>query len=297
VIAVRTVKVLVRRKEARRVTVFTNLRVGGVHHQIRLGNVRMTSAPFAFADADKARLFERLKEKWPGGLGTAKIRIDWHDADVKLASLVEKIRAGGGLVAAPPGRNRVMLNNPLSVDGDPLDEQAFTERLLAIRKSLARRAEILTASVSLPRGREYYSPDDLVADTIERVLRVRHRFQAGTDMLAWAGTIMRHRLIDHARRPAKYVLIGQAALDELPEDPSISEPASEWASISPQALRRAIKRLPPPHRKVFELRVLKKRSYGDIAASLGVAIGTVATRLLRARCRLREILVGSAAPP
>ena len=65
-----------------------------------------------------------------------------------------------------------------------------------------------------------------------------------------------------------------------------------WMRIDAQQLRAAVDRLEPEFREVFTLHAFERRSYKDIAAALDIPQNTVGTRLLRARRKLRVLLLG-----
>lgn len=128
--------------------------------------------------------------------------------------------------------------------------------------------------------------DDLVQDTLERALRRRWLFRAHSNLTAWLLTIL-HRLYlnDLARRRHTD---GEPAADG--PEPSISEdPAAQLD------LQRALSQLQPEHRAVILLVGLEHLSYQEAADVLGVPIGTVMSRLARARAQLRRLLAGEPA--
>jgi RNA polymerase sigma-70 factor (ECF subfamily) len=80
---------------------------------------------------------------------------------------------------------------------------------------------------------------------------------------------------------------------QLDEDmPELSQPARESDGLTLRDLDAAIRRLPPDQREVLLLVALEDMSYDEAAGTLGIPIGTVMSRLARAREKLRAMLSG-----
>jgi RNA polymerase sigma-70 factor (ECF subfamily) len=145
----------------------------------------------------------------------------------------------------------------------------------------------------IPRLRRYAralagdraAADDLVQDTLERAWAKLHLYRRGTDLRAWMFTVMHNVFVNQLRasRP------GVQLEDDMPE---LSRPARETESLELRDLDRAIRRLPPEQREVLLLVVLEDMSYDEAARTLGIPIGTVMSRLARAREKLRTMLSG-----
>lgn len=145
----------------------------------------------------------------------------------------------------------------------------------------------------IPRLRRYAralagdraAADDLVQDTLERAWAKLHLYRRGTDLRAWMFTVMHNVFVNQLRasRP------GVQLEDDMPE---LSRPARESESLELRDLDRAIRRLPPEQREVLLLVVLEDMSYDEAARTLGIPIGTVMSRLARAREKLRSMLSG-----
>ncbi|MGQ0509942.1 MAG: RNA polymerase sigma factor [Betaproteobacteria bacterium] len=145
----------------------------------------------------------------------------------------------------------------------------------------------------IPRLRRYAralagdkaAADDLVQDTLERAWAKLHLYRRGTDLRAWMFTVMHNVFVNQLRaaRP------GVQLEDDMPE---LSRPARESESLELRDLDRAIRRLPPEQREVLLLVVLEDMSYDEAARTLGIPIGTVMSRLARAREKLRVMLSG-----
>ncbi len=133
---------------------------------------------------------------------------------------------------------------------------------------------------------------DLVQDTLERGLRHFSQFRPGTNIRVWLFTIMFHLFIDRCRRRSHEQLMEPFDADELPApDP---EPVSPWEGLSEANLNEALSRLEAPFREIVELHCGRRCSYREISERLHIPVGTVGTRLLRARRKLRSLLAEAA---
>ncbi|WP_316149774.1 sigma-70 family RNA polymerase sigma factor [Cupriavidus sp. BIC8F] len=129
--------------------------------------------------------------------------------------------------------------------------------------------------------------DDLVQDTLERALARTSMLRAHSNTRAWLMTILRHLYIDQLRKHR------ELALDA--DDPvwqRLEAPVGEVGGLQLLDLQRALYRLPLEQRDVLLLVALEQLSYREAAAILQVPVGTVMSRLSRAREHLR-VLLGS----
>jgi RNA polymerase sigma-70 factor (ECF subfamily) len=132
-----------------------------------------------------------------------------------------------------------------------------------------------------------WAADDLVQDTLERACVKWQLWLAGTDLRAWLFTLM-HNLYLNQRRSV------QPTAGAMPIDDIQSElPAPEGDKDATLDLSRCLQRLPDDQRAVLLLVALEDMSYGEAAKVLGIPIGTVMSRLSRARSRLRELMDGA----
>lgn len=130
--------------------------------------------------------------------------------------------------------------------------------------------------------------DDLVQDTLERALQRRWLFRINTNLTAWLFTMLyRLYLNDAARRGRFSVTLPEDGKDEVPESAAPGDVALQLD------VRRALVRLSPEHRAVIVLVGLEQLSYQEAADVLDIPLGTVMSRLMRARARLRELLSGN----
>ena len=148
----------------------------------------------------------------------------------------------------------------------------------------------------LPRLRRYARAltgdaaraDDLVQDTLERALVKLDLWQPGSDLRAWLFTLMHNLFVNQlrTRRPQ------DTALDEAPEIPVSG---GQMEALAARDIHAALARLPEEQREVILLVGLEQFAYAEAAQVLGVPVGTVMSRLARARERMRHMLAGEPA--
>ena len=147
----------------------------------------------------------------------------------------------------------------------------------------------------IPRLRRYAralvgdraSADDLVQDTLERAWAKLHLYRRGTDLRAWLFTVMHNVHVNKVRATRAT----ETLEDEMPE---LAQRAAQGDALMVRDLDRAIARLPDEQRSVLLLVTLEDMSYDEVARTLGIPIGTVMSRLSRARDKLRAMMLGQA---
>jgi RNA polymerase sigma-70 factor (ECF subfamily) len=153
---------------------------------------------------------------------------------------------------------------------------AFHKGIEASIPALRRYARALTRDAELA--------DDLVQDTLVRALRSEHLFHGG-DIRSWLYTILtnlnRNRLRSLARRPTLM------AIDDN-DAPDMAGPEAGGRDIE-----RALAALGEDQREVLLLVVLEGLSYREVADVQGIPIGTVMSRLARARMQIKDYLGGA----
>src|SRR4051794_6708621 len=130
--------------------------------------------------------------------------------------------------------------------------------------------------------------DDVVQDTVLLALRAEARFTPGTNLGAWLLTILRNRFlgtVGHRRRR-------QVALEDEEVERVLWVPAAQEAALDVRAFRRAFVRLAPVQREVLVLAAVHGLPYERIAAVCGCEVGTVKSRINRARTTLKALLLG-----
>lgn len=155
------------------------------------------------------------------------------------------------------------------------------KRLVELIPRLRRYARALVG--------ERASADDLVQDTLERAWAKLHLYRRGTDLRAWLFTVMHNVHVNRVRatRP----------VDPLEEEmPELAQRGTQPDALLVRDLDRAIARLPADQRAVLLLVTLEEMSYEEVARTLGIPIGTVMSRLSRAREKLRAMMLGQTPP-
>lgn len=153
------------------------------------------------------------------------------------------------------------------------------QSIVAQIPALRRYARALTGDV--------WAADDLVQDTLERACSRWRLWLAGTDLRAWLFTLMHNLFVSQVRQDQRRASLVQAAdIDELAHQ--LQAPAS--AQDAALDLQRCLLRLPTDQRIVLLLVTLEDMSYAEVAKVTGVPVGTVMSRLSRARDRMRELM-------
>ena len=136
---------------------------------------------------------------------------------------------------------------------------------------------------ALLRNRE--DADDLVHDCLVRALDKLHTRRNESDVRPWLFAIM-HNLFVSQKRRAKARPTSES-LDETHES-AVSLRPQQDSSLEWRDLIRGLNRLPEEQRSVILLVSVEDLSYAETAAVLGIPVGTVMSRLSRARERLRQ---------
>jgi RNA polymerase sigma-70 factor, ECF subfamily len=160
--------------------------------------------------------------------------------------------------------------------------------LLAAIPRLRRYARVLTGDAS--------RADDLVQETLARGWEKRRLWAAGTDLRAWLFTIMHNVFVNQraaAVREAQNVSLDgdgeSGAAWQLPVR------APQQTHVELIEVLRELSRLPPDQREVLMLAAVEEMRYEEIAAVLSIPVGTVMSRLSRAREKLRRTVNDTAA--
>jgi RNA polymerase sigma-70 factor (ECF subfamily) len=129
--------------------------------------------------------------------------------------------------------------------------------------------------------------NDLVQDTIVRALRAQHQYQPGTNFKAWTFTILRNLHVNNLRRRhVKMESIEEGALDIYAVSPD------QHSKLEFQELRQALTKLSREHREVLILVGASGFQYEEAAVICKCAVGTIKSRLSRARNELYKLLLG-----
>lgn len=160
--------------------------------------------------------------------------------------------------------------------GTPI-EPWFKEGILAAVPHLRAFAVSLTGDLD--------RADDLVQETLLKALGHRAKFETGTNLEAWLFTILRNCFYTQHRKRRREVEdpdgIYSQELSTAPEQPS---------RLEMQDLHVALAQLPPEQREAVLLVGAEGLTYEDVANICGVAVGTIKSRVNRARARLSELM-------
>jgi RNA polymerase sigma-70 factor, ECF subfamily len=154
---------------------------------------------------------------------------------------------------------------------------SFEADLVVWLPQLRRYARALTGDVAWA--------DDLVQDTAERALSRSHLYRDQRNLRAWLLTILRHLFIDQLR--ARHDV---AVDDETAPWRHMPAPTGEVDGLVLRDVQRAVYCLPVEQREVVLLVCVEELSYQETAGVLNVPVGTVMSRLSRAREHLRTLL-------
>jgi RNA polymerase sigma-70 factor, ECF subfamily len=158
----------------------------------------------------------------------------------------------------------------------------FREEIAALVPNLRAFARTLT-------GGDSTFADDLVQDTILNALQAQTQFTEGTNLKAWLFTILRNRFRSLVSR--KHVT-AEVAADDLEQLSSI--PPEQDARLEVVAFKRAFGLLKPAQREILVLIGVDGLSYERAAQVCGCEVGTVKSRVNRARAQLKAILLEDA---
>ena len=149
----------------------------------------------------------------------------------------------------------------------------------------------LDAAYGLARfiARDPAAADDIVQESFLRAFRSFENYRGG-DAKAWLLAIVRNCSFDWAKSRRSDPDGGQADPDELADTDQDTPEASAVRRSEVEEVRAMIRRLPEPFRETLVLRELEELSYKQIAEITGVPVGTVMSRLARARRMLTEEL-------
>lgn len=164
---------------------------------------------------------------------------------------------------------------------------------------LPLRDELRKAALRLTKSKE--SAEDLVQETLVHAFQGFSQFKLGTNLRAWLMRIMLNLFISQYRHQQRSVPM--VSLEGLLEELEVNEECNELLTdeaVSPEEIvmsrvmdeevAKALQNLPEPFREVVILCDLEGFSYAETAKALGIPIGTVRSRLSRAREMLRQTL-------
>jgi RNA polymerase sigma-70 factor, ECF subfamily len=150
--------------------------------------------------------------------------------------------------------------------------------------------QIRTYARALTAG-NFELADDLVQDTLMLALQAWERFTPGTNLKAWLFQILHNRFCSVVSRKHVRAEIGTDDLTQLASVPAFQERRLEVLEF-----KLAFARLTPAHREVLVLHAVHGLPYEEIATICCCEIGTVKSRINRARNILKQMLLGEGGP-
>lgn len=135
--------------------------------------------------------------------------------------------------------------------------------------------------------RDHAAADDLVQDCLERVIGRWHQRRAEADVRTWVFTILHNLAVNRFKQIARR---GRHVAVEEEDEAMFASPPNQEDGLHHQAILDALARLPDDHRSVLLLISVEDLSYHEAAAVLDIPIGTVMSRLSRARHRFAQLI-------
>jgi RNA polymerase sigma-70 factor (ECF subfamily) len=187
-----------------------------------------------------------------------------------------------GLQPNLQGASRHLLRPELGRESEQLmpGEPMLSGDFHADLKTLLPRLRVYALSLTRDRDRA----DDLLQQTVVKALAGRGSFCLGTNLAAWLMRIERNEFISNLRRDRPTVCLDEVVLN------SLSHPPGQESGLVMREFRKAFGCLPANQREALLLMVLEGWSHEQIAAHCAVTIGTVKSRVWRARRNLHHLL-------
>lgn len=160
--------------------------------------------------------------------------------------------------------------------------QSFHDLLLESLPRLHAHAMALT--------RDRSKADDLIQETVLRALRARDQFQTGTNFNAWLHRILRNQHISFFRKQHA----GLLSIDDISETCLAQAPTQENHAIILD-VAKALGKLPKEQRQALVLICGNELSYDEVSQAVGCSIGTIKSRVWRARRQMERLMLGTEA--
>lgn len=158
-----------------------------------------------------------------------------------------------------------------------MKDATFGEQMVAQMPYLRAFAVSLSGSYSVA--------DDLVQDTLIKAWSHADSFAPGTNFRAWLVTILRNTYFSQYRKRAREVQDSDNVHAE-----QIPVKGGQESTVTMQDVQKALNKLAPEHREILLMIGITELSYEEAAQVCGIAVGTVKSRLTRARAKLAEHL-------
>jgi RNA polymerase sigma-70 factor (ECF subfamily) len=134
--------------------------------------------------------------------------------------------------------------------------------------------------------RHQLDPDDLVQDVLEKTMM--NAIPEGANERAWLARVMHNLFVDRLRRVAAR---REQAIEHHVDPVAPVDSDAWWSALTEDAVRAQVAKLPSEQRITFERFAFEGKTYDEIAEELQIAKATVGTRILRARLKIRELLI------
>lgn len=164
------------------------------------------------------------------------------------------------------------MNRPMNPD------ETTQQALIALIPRLRRFARVLTGSMA--------DADDVVQASLEKAMANLNQYQHGTRLDSWVFRIARNHWVDDRRRA--HNRMGHDDIGEMIDLAGDDGVAVVEANAEARMVRAAVDSLPPEQRDLVALVMLEELSYREAADMLGLPIGTVMSRLSRAKAALAK---------
>lgn len=162
----------------------------------------------------------------------------------------------------------------------------FEELIVPEMPFLARIARTMSHSQA--------EADDLAQETLIKAFRAIDNFD-GAYPRAWLARIARNTAINRDQRNREFLLADEGTVEPEPDASDVTDPEDIVLSqVVDEDLKRALEELPPAFRVLVQMVDVEDMTYQEAADALEIPIGTVMSRLHRARNRLRKSLAGTA---
>ena len=169
------------------------------------------------------------------------------------------------------------------VQAEALDDDEFHSALTRITPHLRAFARTLSGSAD--------NADDLAQTTLLKAWAARSSYRAGTNFKAWIFTILRNQFYSEARR-ARFT----GEYDQEMAERTLSTKGGQEANVELADVMRAMETLPSNYRDALILVAVGDLAYEEIADICDVALGTVKSRICRARAMLAAAIDGGQLP-
>lgn len=180
--------------------------------------------------------------------------------------------------------DREKMDLPPVPSSTPPEEADFRTELEALIPQLRAFARSLCGQRDLA--------DDLAQEALLKAWAAREKFQIGTNLRAWVFIILRNVFLSQMRRARFKGDWNQEAAERI-----LAAPARQMQQLQMSDLQRALMRLPDAQREALILVGAGGLAYEEVAEICGCAVGTVKSRVARARVALERVLADGTCPP